>query len=110
MHIEVPTTERVIARCRAREWADGEPYLAFDADGIHMPTLRNVYIGLDLAPGTSLAEARALAHHVNVHSVGVHALILPDPPVDEAYAASADLDEAIDATLRHALIAALVAL
>ncbi len=103
MHIKEATTERVTAKCRAREWADGEPYLAFDADGIHLPSLPNVYIGLDLAPGTSLAEARALAHHVNVHSVGVRALILPYPPSDEAF-------EAIDVTLRHALIAALGAL
>ena len=108
MYIVDVETERAQAVCRVREGAEGEPFLMFEA--APLPSLPNVHFGIDLAPGTSRSEARALAELINLQSTSIFAMIFADPPFDEAYASFAELDEAIDEKLRHALIAALGAL
>jgi hypothetical protein len=44
-----------------KEYHDGTPWLVLEPQHAHLPILQRGFLGLDLAPGTSIEAAHALA-------------------------------------------------
>ena len=62
-------------RCFVKRQADGKPYLAFAPSSGQASSYSNSLFTLDLRDGASLAEAEALADHVNRMLHGVSATV-----------------------------------
>ncbi|HEY1562124.1 MAG TPA: hypothetical protein VGF71_14760 [Caulobacteraceae bacterium] len=79
MQLDDVVTERVPTRCIVKEGPKGEPYLSFEARDFD--SLPNVHFGIELAPETSLGQAKALAEVINILSPNIFALIFSHPPL-----------------------------
>ena len=62
-------------RCIVRLQADGRPFLAFEPSSGQPSSYSNSHFTLDLAAGTTPAEAEALADHINRLLQGVSATV-----------------------------------
>jgi hypothetical protein len=62
-------------RCTVQIRGDGSPYLAFEPSDGTVSSYSNSLFTLDLRPGASVAEARALAEQINALLWGVSATV-----------------------------------
>jgi hypothetical protein len=72
----MPNTERAKYRATVKEFGDGTPFIVFEPMGDEITSLENQLVALDLRPGTTYEQARALADQLDesVEGLAVTAL------------------------------------